>query len=62
LFAQRQLSGALRDDLGVQAIEALAVLQRRLHARQGMNVQQVQDADKVSSARLRPVPRFQALT
>ena len=62
MLTQRQLSGALRDDLGVQAVEASAVLQRRLHARQGVNVQQVQDADKVPSACQRSMPRFQTLT
>lgn len=62
VLTQRQLPGALRDDLGVEAVEALAVLQHLLHTRNGMNVQQVQDADKVPSARQRSVPRFQTLT
>ena len=61
MLAQRQLSGALRDDLGVEAVEALTVLQRRLYARQGVNVQEVQDADKVASARQRSMSRFQTL-
>jgi hypothetical protein len=62
LLAQRPLPGALGDDLGVEAIEALAVLQHFLHTRNGMNGQQVQDAGKVPPSRQRPVPRFQTLT
>jgi hypothetical protein len=37
VLAQRQLPGALGDNLGVEAVEALAVLERLLHAWQLMN-------------------------
>jgi hypothetical protein len=33
VLPQRQLPGALRDDLGIEAVEALALLERALHTR-----------------------------
>jgi hypothetical protein len=62
LFAQRQLPSALRDHLGVQAVEALAMLQRLLHAGLRMVVKQLQDAHEVPPTCQRAVPCFQALT
>jgi hypothetical protein len=62
VLTQCQLPGALRDDLAVEAVEALAVFQHRLHTRNGMNLQQFQDAGKVPPSRQRSVARFQTLT
>jgi hypothetical protein len=62
LLTQRQLPGALRNHLGVQAVEALATLQRLLHAWLRMVAQQLQDAREVPPTRQRAVPRFQTLT
>jgi hypothetical protein len=56
------LPGALRNHLGVQAVEALATLQRLLHAWLRMVVEQLQDANEVAPTRQRAVPRFQTLT
>ncbi len=62
LLAQRQLPGALRNHLGVQAVEALTTLQRLLHAWLRMVAQQLQDAREVPPTRQRAVSRFQTLT
>jgi hypothetical protein len=56
------LPGALADDLGIEPVEAPAMLDGLLHARQRMFQQQLQDADIVTPSRLRTVPRFQTLT
>ena len=39
LLAQGQLPGTLGDDLGIQAVEPLALLERLPHPRHGMNLQ-----------------------
>jgi hypothetical protein len=39
VLPQCQLPGALGDNFGVEAVEALAMLERLLHARQRMNGQ-----------------------
>ena len=39
LLAQGQLPGALGDDLGIQAVEPLALLERLPHPWQRMNLQ-----------------------
>jgi hypothetical protein len=62
LLAQRQLPGALRNHLGVQTVEALATLQRLLHAGLRMVVEQLQNAREVPPTCQRAVPRFQAFT
>ena len=62
LLAQRQSPGTLRNHLGVQAVEALATLQRLLHAGLRMVVKQLQDAHEVPPTCQWAVPRFQALT
>ena len=62
LLAERQLPGALGNYFGVQAVEALAALQRLLHALLRMVVEQLQDAREVPPTRQRAVPRFQTLT
>jgi hypothetical protein len=59
---QRQLPGALGNHLGIQALEALAVLQRLLHAWPRMLSQQFQDTCKVTPTRQRAVSCFQTLT
>jgi hypothetical protein len=51
----------LRNHLGVQAVEALATLQRLLHAWLRMVVEQLQDACEVPPTCQRTVPRFQTL-
>jgi hypothetical protein len=62
LLTQRQLPGTLGNHLGIQALEALAVLQRLLHAWLRMLRQQFQDARKVTPTRHGAVPCFQTLT
>ena len=39
LLVQRQLAGALSDDLGIEAVKTSAVLEGLLHARHGMIAQ-----------------------
>jgi hypothetical protein len=52
----------LRNHLGVQAVEALATLQRLLHAGLRMVVEQLQDACEVPPTCQWAVSRFQTLT
>lgn len=62
LLTQCQLPRALGDHLGIESIEALAVLQRLLHARSRVLRQQLQDAHVVPPTRQGAVPCFQTLT
>ena len=62
LFTQGQLARALGDHLGIEALEALALLERLLHARPRMLRQQLQDAHVVPPTRQGAVPCFQTLT
>jgi hypothetical protein len=59
---QCQLPGTLGNHLGIQALEALAVRQRLLHAWPWMLRQQLQDAREVTPTRQGAVPCFQANT
>jgi hypothetical protein len=56
LLTQRQLPGTLAYHLGIQAFEALAVLERLLHTRPRMLSQQFQDAREVTPTRQGAVP------
>jgi len=56
------LPGALANYLGIQAFEALAVLQCLLHAWLRMHSQQFQDACEVTPTRQGTVPCFKPLS
>ena len=57
-----QLPGALSDDVAIEPVETAALLDRFLHAFEGMLAQQKQHADEVPASGLRAVPRFEPPT